>query len=33
MGETEKSEFLSNALALMFTVDWPEPFGLSKHLP
>jgi glycosyltransferase involved in cell wall biosynthesis len=26
--ESEKSEFLGNALALMFTIDWPEPFGL-----
>ena len=28
IGESEKSEFLGNALALMFTIDWPEPFGL-----
>jgi glycosyltransferase involved in cell wall biosynthesis len=27
--ESQKSEFLGNALALMFTVDWPEPFGLA----
>jgi glycosyltransferase involved in cell wall biosynthesis len=27
--ETEKSEFLGNALAFMFTIDWPEPFGLA----
>jgi glycosyltransferase involved in cell wall biosynthesis len=26
--EREKSDFLGNALALMFPVDWPEPFGL-----
>ena len=25
----EKSEFLGNALALLFTIDWPEPFGLA----
>jgi glycosyltransferase involved in cell wall biosynthesis len=24
----EKSEFLGNALALVFPIDWPEPFGL-----
>lgn len=29
INETEKSEFLGNALALMFTIDWPEPFGLA----
>jgi len=29
IGESEKSEFLGNALALMFTIDWPEPFGLA----
>jgi glycosyltransferase involved in cell wall biosynthesis len=29
INETEKSEFLSNARALMFTIDWPEPFGLA----
>ena len=28
IGESEKSEFLGNALALLFPVDWPEPFGL-----
>ncbi|MCX8071028.1 MAG: glycosyltransferase family 4 protein [Candidatus Binatia bacterium] len=26
--EAEKSEFLGNAAALLFPVDWPEPFGL-----
>jgi glycosyltransferase involved in cell wall biosynthesis len=26
--ESEKSEFLGNALALAFPIDWPEPFGL-----
>ncbi len=29
IGDAEKSEFLGNALALMFTIDWPEPFGLA----
>jgi glycosyltransferase involved in cell wall biosynthesis len=29
IGEAEKSEFLGNALALLFTIDWPEPFGLA----
>lgn len=29
IGEVEKSEFLGNALALLFTIDWPEPFGLA----
>jgi glycosyltransferase involved in cell wall biosynthesis len=24
----EKDEFLGNALALLFPIDWPEPFGL-----
>ena len=28
IGETEKSEFLGNARALLFPIDWPEPFGL-----
>jgi glycosyltransferase involved in cell wall biosynthesis len=26
--EQQKSEFLGNAAALLFPVDWPEPFGL-----
>ncbi|MFZ2138930.1 MAG: glycosyltransferase, partial [Xanthobacteraceae bacterium] len=26
--ELEKSEFLGGASALLFPVDWPEPFGL-----
>jgi glycosyltransferase involved in cell wall biosynthesis len=26
--EEEKVEFLSNAAALLFPIDWPEPFGL-----
>jgi len=29
IGEDEKSDFLRNAYALMFTIDWPEPFGLA----
>ena len=28
IGEAEKSEFLGNAAALLFPIDWPEPFGL-----
>ena len=28
IGEHEKSDFLGNALATLFPVDWPEPFGL-----
>ena len=28
IGEREKEEFLGNALALIFPIDWPEPFGL-----
>lgn len=28
IGEADKSEFLGNALALLFPVDWPEPFGI-----
>jgi glycosyltransferase involved in cell wall biosynthesis len=28
LGETEKHEFLGKALALLFPIDWPEPFGL-----
>jgi glycosyltransferase involved in cell wall biosynthesis len=26
--ESEKQDFLGNALALLFPIDWPEPFGL-----
>ena len=29
IAETEKSQFLGDALALLFTIDWPEPFGLA----
>ena len=28
MDEPQKAEFLSNAAALLFPIDWPEPFGL-----
>jgi len=28
IGEGEKDEFLGNARALLFPIDWPEPFGL-----
>ncbi len=27
--EAEKTEFLGQALALLFPIDWPEPFGLA----
>lgn len=27
-GEAEKQELLANACALLFPIDWPEPFGL-----
>jgi glycosyltransferase involved in cell wall biosynthesis len=26
--DDEKDEFLGNAYALLFPIDWPEPFGL-----
>jgi glycosyltransferase involved in cell wall biosynthesis len=28
IGDGQKSDFLGNALALLFPIDWPEPFGL-----
>src|SRR5688572_12126263 len=28
INENEKQEFLSNAIALLFPINWPEPFGL-----
>jgi glycosyltransferase involved in cell wall biosynthesis len=28
IGDLEKDEFLGNAYALLFPIDWPEPFGL-----
>jgi glycosyltransferase involved in cell wall biosynthesis len=29
IGEAEKEAFLGNAAALLFPIDWPEPFGLA----
>src|SRR5713101_4855234 len=29
INERSKTEFLGDALALLFPIDWPEPFGLS----
>ena len=29
INERQKQEFLGNALALIFPIDWPEPFGLA----
>jgi glycosyltransferase involved in cell wall biosynthesis len=29
IGEKEKSAFLGGALALLFPIDWPEPFGMA----
>lgn len=28
IGEQEKGDFLGNAKALLFPIDWPEPFGM-----
>ena len=28
IGDERKSEFLGNAVALLFPINWPEPFGL-----
>jgi glycosyltransferase involved in cell wall biosynthesis len=28
IGYAEKNEFLGNAMALLFPIEWPEPFGL-----
>jgi glycosyltransferase involved in cell wall biosynthesis len=28
INDQQKSEFLGNAMALLFSIDWPEPFGL-----
>lgn len=28
IGDKEKGDFLGNAIALLFPIDWPEPFGL-----
>jgi len=29
IGDAEKSDFLGNAIALLFPIQWPEPFGLT----
>jgi glycosyltransferase involved in cell wall biosynthesis len=29
INEQQKQDFLGNALALIFPIDWPEPFGLA----
>ena len=29
INDREKTQFLGKALALLFPVDWPEPFGLA----
>jgi glycosyltransferase involved in cell wall biosynthesis len=29
ISEAEKSDFLGGALGLLFSIDWPEPFGLA----
>jgi glycosyltransferase involved in cell wall biosynthesis len=29
ISDAEKGEFLGNAAALLFPIDWPEPFGLA----
>jgi glycosyltransferase involved in cell wall biosynthesis len=29
LGDVEKNDFLGNAAALLFPIDWPEPFGLT----
>jgi glycosyltransferase involved in cell wall biosynthesis len=29
ISEDQKAEFLGNAAALLFPIDWPEPFGLA----
>ena len=28
IGDEEKEEFLGNALAMLFPIEWPEPFGI-----
>jgi glycosyltransferase involved in cell wall biosynthesis len=28
IGDDQKADFLGNAIALLFPIDWPEPFGL-----
>lgn len=29
IGEKEKGDFLGNSMALLYPIDWPEPFGLA----
>ena len=29
ISEANKNDFLGNARALLFPIDWPEPFGLA----
>jgi len=29
ISDSDKTEFLGNAIALLFPIDWPEPFGLA----
>jgi len=29
VGDRDKAQFLAGALALLFPIDWPEPFGLA----
>src|SRR5262249_48881347 len=29
LGDADKDEFIGNARALLFPIDWPEPFGLA----
>lgn len=29
IGDHEKSDFLGGALAMLFPIDWPEPFGIA----
>ncbi len=29
IGDAEKSDFLGNAVAMLFPIQWPEPFGLT----
>ena len=29
ISDDDKAEFLGNAIALLFPIDWPEPFGLA----
>jgi glycosyltransferase involved in cell wall biosynthesis len=33
IGDEQKAEFLGNARALLFPIDWPEPFGLVMTRP